>query len=125
MRRVSLLAVLLLAAPAPAADEYKPNENLVTDGIPPLPTALAEQVNRYTEFRSAGLLDWHPTNGSMLVGTRFGQTTQVHHVRFPGGARTQLTFFAEGVAGAKFEPRKGDYFVFGRDVGGNERYQNF
>src|SRR5438046_1291072 len=106
MRRVPLfvLPVLLLAGPAAAADDvYRPNENLVTDGIPPLPTSLAEQVSRYTEFRSASLFDWHPTNGSMLLGTRFGQTTQVHHVKFPGGARTQLTFFTEGVAGAKFQ----------------------
>src|SRR5262249_45928955 len=127
MRRAPLLAlpVLLPAPPSPAADEYKPNENLVTDGIPPLPTALAEQVHRYTEFRSAGLFDWHPTSGKMLVGTRFAQTRQVHVVKFRGGARTQLTFFAEGVAGAKYQPTKGDYFVFSRDVGGNERYQNF
>jgi dipeptidyl aminopeptidase/acylaminoacyl peptidase len=128
MRRVPLLvlAMLLVTTTAPAADDvYKPNENLVADGIPPLPMALAEQVNRYTEFRSATLFDWHPTNGSMLVGTRFGQTTQVHQVKFPGAARTQLTFFAEGVAGAKYQPTKGDYFVFSRDVGGNERYQNF
>src|SRR5438093_3140792 len=115
MCRVSLLVLplVLVTTAAPAADEvYKPNENLVTDGIPPLPASLAEQVNRYTEFRSASLLDWHPTNGSMLVGTRFAQTTQVHLVKFPGGARTQLTFFTEGVAGARFQPTKGDYFVF-------------
>src|SRR5262245_65273004 len=127
MRRVPLfvLPLLLFAVPATAADEYKPNENLVTDGLPPLPTALAEQVNRYTEFRSAGLFDWHPTSREMLIGTRFAQTTQAHRVRFPGGARTQLTFFTEGVGGAKYQPTKGDYFVFTRDVGGNERYQNF
>lgn len=127
MRRVSfsLLALLVVAASARAADEYKPGDNLVTDGLPPLPTALAEQVTRYTEFRSAGLLDWHPTNGSLLIGTRFGQTAQVHRVKVPGGARTQLTFSPESIGGARYQPLKGDSFVFARDIGGNERYQNF
>jgi len=136
VRRAALplaLAAVLLAALATggsrprlaAADELKPNDNLVTDGVPPIPLDLARDVQRYTDSRSATLLDWHPTAREILVGTRFAATTQVHHVRFPGGARTQLTFFPEGVAAAKFQPTKGDYFVFSRDVGGNERFQNF
>ena len=47
---------------------------------------LAEQVKRYTEFRSAALLDWHPTRREMLIATRFAQTAQVHRVKTPGGA---------------------------------------
>ena len=52
------------------------------------------------------LRDWHPTRREMLISTRFGNTAQVHLVRLPGGARTQLTFFPEPVAGARFEPRR-------------------
>jgi Tol biopolymer transport system component len=59
----------------------------------------------------------------MLVSTRFGQSAQVHRVRAPGGARYQLTFFPDTVAGASYEPARGDYFVFARGVGGNERFQ--
>ena len=44
-------AVSTLAAAQPA--EIKPADNLVVEGLPPIPAALAEQVGRYTEFRSA------------------------------------------------------------------------
>ena len=56
----------------------------------------------------------------MLVTTRFGNTPQIHHVKVPGGARTQLTFFNEPIGGASFEPQQGRYVVFNKDVGGNE-----
>ena len=74
-----------------------PGDNLVVEGVPPIPASLAEEVRRYTEFRSATLGSWHPTRREMLIGTRFGDTPQVHLVRAPGGARTQLTFYPERV----------------------------
>ena len=43
----------------------------------------------------------------MLISTRFGNTAQVHQVKLPGGARTQLTFFNEPIGGATFEPAAG------------------
>src|SRR5690606_19467091 len=51
--------------------------------------------------------------------------TQVHLLKMPGGARSQLTFFDEPVAGASFQPSEGGYFVFSRDAGGGEFYQNY
>ncbi len=124
-----LTAFLLLpgfAAAAPdAAPAVRPGDNLVTVNVPPVPQALAESVERYTHFRSAGFDGWHPTRREMLIGTRFADTNQVHHVRFPGGARTQLTFFPDSVAGARFQPTTGDYFVFSKDRGGDEFFQNY
>ena len=38
-------------AQAPAA--LRPPDSLTLDGIPAIPAAIAEQVGRYTEFRSA------------------------------------------------------------------------
>ena len=100
-----------------------PNENLATDGIPRIPAAVAEKAARYTEFRSAALQSWHPVGQEMLVATRFADTNQMHIVRQPMGARTQLTFFPDRVAGAQFNPTTGDYFLFRKDVGGGEWYQ--
>ena len=100
-----------------------PNESLVTDGIPKIPASIAEKAARYTEFRSATLQSWHPTRTEMLVTTRFADTNQVHIVRQPMGARRQLTFFPDRVADAQFEPVKGDYFLFRKDVDGGEWYQ--
>jgi dipeptidyl aminopeptidase/acylaminoacyl peptidase len=97
----------------------------VVEGIPPIPTRLADEIGRYTEFRVAGIASWHPTKREMLVVTRFADTYQVHLVKFPGGARTQLTFFKDSVAGATYQPTKGDYFIFGKDSGGDENYQKY
>ena len=95
-------------------------ENLVVDGIPAIPTGLPADVRRYTEARGAALADWHPTRREMLISTRFGNTAQVHVVRMPLGARFQFTFFDEPVTGASYDPKDGSYFVFAKDVGGNE-----
>ncbi len=100
-----------------------PGANLVTEGIPPIAASLAARAARYTEFRSAALWSWHPQERSMLIGTRFADTPQVHRVAFPGGAREQLTFFADRVLSASYHPHVGDYFLFGQDSGGNEFYQ--
>ena len=100
-----------------------PGDNLVVEGVPPIPATLPEEVRRYTEFRSATLASWHPVRREMLISTRFGDTPQVHLLKMPGGARTQLTFFPERVAGAAFRPKTGDQFVFSKDVGGNEFFQ--
>lgn len=102
-----------------------PGENLVVEGIPNIPAALAEEVNRYTEFRYAGLSNWHPTRREMLINTRFADTNQIHLVKFPGAVRTQLTFFKDSVGGSSFQPTRGDYFVFSKGVGGNENYQKY
>jgi dipeptidyl aminopeptidase/acylaminoacyl peptidase len=116
--------VLIMAAGAAAqAPEIVPNENLVVDGIPPLPAALAEKAGRYTESRGASFLSWHPLRREMLIATRFGDTNQVHRVKMPGGARTQLTFFPDRVGFASYPPRKDDFFIFSKDVGGGEFFQ--
>jgi dipeptidyl aminopeptidase/acylaminoacyl peptidase len=121
-----LCLVALLVAPGVAAQNAAvivPNENLVVENVPAIPATLAEDVRRYTEFRSAGLSSWHPTRREMLISTRFGDTNQVHLVRMPGGARKQLTFFPERAGGAAFRPKTGDYFIFNKDIGGNEFFQ--
>ncbi|MGH9963070.1 MAG: TolB family protein, partial [Pyrinomonadaceae bacterium] len=119
-----LFAALLFAVPAFGQSAIlAPAENLVTEGLPEIPASIAEEVRRYTESRGAGLSSWHPVKREMLIGTRFGDTNQVHLVRFPGGDRTQLTFFSERSGGASFRPKTGEYFVFNRDVGGNEFFQ--
>jgi dipeptidyl aminopeptidase/acylaminoacyl peptidase len=111
------------ARTAPASEVLTPGDNLVVQGIPPIPRALAERVQRYTDFRSASFLGWHPQRREMLIGTRFADAPQVHRVLFPGGARSQLTFFADRVAGATYPPTVGDYFTFYKDIGGGEWFQ--
>src|ERR1700733_1335504 len=125
MKRFSqLAAVLLLAMVAFAqSDEIVPNENLVAEGIPKIPASVAESVGRYSEFRTAAFASWHPTKREMLIETRFADTAQVHLVKFPGGARTQLTFFPDRIFNALYEPVHGESFLFTKDVGGGEFFQ--
>jgi dipeptidyl aminopeptidase/acylaminoacyl peptidase len=122
--------VLFLAAPLLGASLYAqsgdiaPNENLLADGIPPIPSSVAEAVGRYADFRAASFQAWNPAKREMLVLTRFGDTNQIHRVKMPGGDRTQLTFFPDRVSGASFPPAgRGDFFVFSKDVGGGEFFQ--
>lgn len=123
-RSLQVFAVILLATLAFAqSDEVAPNENLIAEGIPKIPASLAESVGRYSEFRAAAFASWHPGHREMLIETRFADTYQVHQVKFPGGARTQLTFFPDRVANAIYQPVNGDSFVFVKDVGGGEFFQ--
>jgi len=108
------------AAPPPKPAVIKPGDNLVTDGLPEIPASVAEAVGRYTEFRSGALASWHPTKREMLIQTRFGDTPQIHEVRFPLGARRQLTFFQDRVRNASWPRRSSDYIVFTKDQGGDE-----
>jgi len=124
-RHAQLFVVLLLLVSTALAQSgvVVPGENLVVEGVPPIPTALVEDVQHYTKFRMTFLLSWHPARREMLISTRTGDTNQVHLVTSPGGAHTQLTFFPDRVGTARFRPQTGDYFVFSKDVGGNEFFQ--
>jgi dipeptidyl aminopeptidase/acylaminoacyl peptidase len=123
----SILLVLLVPCirAAGAEDFVLPNENLVADGIPPIPKSLAARVAPYLESRGATFEAWHPVRREMLIGTRFADVAEIHRVAFPGGARTQLTFYPERTGGARYRPHTGDGFVFSKDVGGGEWYQLF
>jgi len=120
------LPALLLSLPLLAQQATIPvTDNLVVEGIPALPASIAEEVRTYTEGRGASFSDWHPQRREMLISTRFGNSNQLHRVAMPGGARTQITFFAEPVGGATYEPNAGSYFLFTKDQGGNEFGQIF
>ncbi len=123
----SIIAIstgLALAAAVWCAETTLPvPANLKADGLPQLPTSLIQDVAPYSEYRTATLLDWHPTRREILIATRFGDVPQIHRVAQPGGARTQLTFFPERVSGARYRPTSDDVFLLSKDVGGGEWYQ--
>lgn len=116
-----------VAAPAPAGEiERREQGNLVIEGIPEIPRLVVERMLQYQNTRGASVQGWSADGLSLYIGTRFGETSQIHRVTAPGGARTQVTFFDEPVMGAAVCPdgaRNG--FLFGKDVGGGEFYQIF
>jgi len=128
------LAFVALIGPSAAAgqDQVVPRpDTLLTEGMPAIPAAVDEAMAPYYRYRRAIFVAWHPLRREMLVGTTFGDTQQLHYVAAPAGARTQLTFYDDGIGGgqrripidASFEPKAGKYFVFRKDTDGREHYQ--
>ena len=127
---VLALAALLAAcaAPGPKSPEQGsllPNENLLVQGIPDIPVTLVRQIERYTDFRGHGFVDWHPQREEMLVAHRGAgaNTVQLYRVTSAMATPERLTDFADTVSVASYEPREGRYIVFARSTGGNEADQ--
>jgi hypothetical protein len=55
-------------------------DNLVIEGIPPLPMTYLNDVNIYTESRSASLVDWNPVKKEMLITIRFANSNQLLYI---------------------------------------------
>ena len=128
MKKTLILFIILGTlsfAPAAGSDEavLKPGDNLVVEGVPAIPVALADATAAYGNFRYATFRGWHPLRREMIISTRFADSSQVHLVKAPGAARTQLTFYKERVSSPGFEPLNGDFIVFAKDSGGNENFQ--
>ena len=117
-----LLASLLALAGLPALAALKPPEDIDSSGIPPIPDELASRLQPYQNVRGARLAGWLGDQG-LLIYTRFAQTAQLHLLRQPGGARSQLTFDTEPVRFAAPAPSYAQGFIFGRDDRGGENYQ--
>jgi dipeptidyl aminopeptidase/acylaminoacyl peptidase len=123
---VFLVALALVIITPSAAVERVEQGNLVIEGIPEIPEPVVERLRQYQNTRSASLEGWHPAGQGIVISTRFGETRQIHWVAEPGGARRQLTFFAEPVGGSTVSPDpEVNGFLFGKDVGGSEFYQIF
>lgn len=125
-KSLALITVLFLSVTLKAQTGTIPvAENLVVDGIPAISNTIVNEVKSYTESRGSSLVAWHPKKKEILISTRFGNSNQLHTVKMPSGARQQITFFDEPVSGAIYEPNNGDYFIFNKDLGGNEFSQLF
>jgi hypothetical protein len=88
---------------------------LVLDGIPTIPDDIKDSLFSYQNTRQAVFRAWHRKHQSnphgMLITTRFAgnpnpthilnillETSQVHYIKSPLGARKQLTFFNEAIS---------------------------
>ncbi|MEM7050124.1 MAG: prolyl oligopeptidase family serine peptidase [Acidobacteriota bacterium] len=128
-KRWILAVALLFVFPgwlAAAEVERVERGNLVIEGVPEIPPELTERLRRYQNTRSAGLQGWHPGGEGIVISTRFGETSQLHWVKRPGGSRQQLTFFDEPVSGTSINPNPAaGALLFQKDVGGSEFFQLF
>lgn len=124
---LTAFASTLTSAPASAQGvERVEKGNLILENVPKPDEALAETFRAYLNTRSAGLVDWTPDGGGLLITTRFGEVNQLHLVAQPMGARQQLTFAEEPVTSAAFRPVEGaSDLIYVWDKGGSEFYQLF
>ena len=119
------LTCTMAQAPAQPNHLIQPNANLIADGMPGIPSSVADKVAPYTEFRGHGFVDWHPKEQKMLVRHREAgaNTAQIYLMRAAGSRLERLTNFPEPIAAASFNPVHGNYIVYARDSGGNEATQ--
>lgn len=122
----SLAATTALSAPALAQSQAERvvRGNLEMINIPDIPADVSERLRTYQNVRGAGFQGFLP-DGGILISTRFGETSQIHRVDQPLGARSQLTYYDEPVGGASIRPGSSGEFGFSRDRGGDEYYQLF
>ena len=122
------LCVSVVSLPARSSKADEPADPLrppaiATEGVPAVPSAMAERLRQYQNTRSATFAGWSPDGRGVLVQTRFGNAAQLHRVFEPGGRREQLTFFDEP-AGGRFLPEAHDgSLLVTMSQGGNENNQ--
>lgn len=118
--------LLLFISLISLAQERREIGNLILEDVPEVPETIKARIQQYQNTRSAGLVDWLPNGEGIMISTRFGNTTQLHTIDRPGGARNQITFFEEPVGNGSFCPDpKHKGFLFRKDAGGNEYAQIF
>ena len=111
------------ATNAPANVIMMPPAAMRTEGVPPIPQSLALDIAPYGDFAPTRFVGWHPIEQDMLILRRAGNTNQLFLQANPMGKPVQLTKGREPVRGASFEPKRGEYILFARDIGGDEATQ--
>ncbi len=106
-----------------SAQFITPAKSLTVDGIPPISQALVSKVEAYTKFKPAVITAWHPSKPGALIRTRLNNTLQLHWVEAPGATPVPLTDFADTIASATYQPKKGEYILFTRASGGDEVFR--
>lgn len=131
MRHLFRTAVLVLVPSLASAQAriIPVPATIKAEGLPPIPQSIAEDLSRYANFREAQFVAWNPAKRQMLIQTAFGSFPQLHVVDGPGRARTQLTFFPDGIsrqyAWAEFDPADAGTFVLRKDLGGGKETNQF
>jgi dipeptidyl aminopeptidase/acylaminoacyl peptidase len=127
MRHLVCAAALALLVPvAPRAQEktVAVPPTIKVEGMPPIPQSIADDLARYTKFKDAQLIAWHPTKRQLLITTALGDFPQIHLVDGPGKVGPALTSFPQpGIARSvptSFDPSDPSGFIFQRDPGGTE-----
>ena len=122
---VFAFSILFVGASVVRAEEADPRRPAAIEAreVPVVPPELVAKLAQYQSVRGASFRGFAPDGTGILIGTRFGNSSQLHRVYEPGGRREQITFFDEPVSGS-FLPKATDgAIVMLMDSGGNENDQ--
>jgi dipeptidyl aminopeptidase/acylaminoacyl peptidase len=121
-----LASLFSAAAPALAHEGIHPAPAaMVLENVPPVQASLAAQVAKYNQFKPTAMSSWHPTRLEMILARRHVNTPQLFRLTKPGAVAELLTDYQEPVRGARYEPEHGKFFVFNKDIGGNEVFRAY
>ncbi|HKZ01586.1 MAG TPA: prolyl oligopeptidase family serine peptidase, partial [Pyrinomonadaceae bacterium] len=99
-----------------------PNENLAADGLPPVPTSLARQIDPYTKLSAYSLASWHPVRRELWTKSLASNSSSVLRVQAPGDIPELQILIPTGIYDIYFEPH-GKSLVYVKDTDGNEVFQ--
>ena len=122
MGRPSLCSAFLCLLAGCVAPSTPPPPNIVAEGVPPVPAALAAELSPYLNLGGAGFRGWHATRRAALVTTRVGDASHLHLMDAPLARRVPLTGGVEPVKSGRMQPG-GTLLLYAADVGGDENYQ--
>ena len=98
------------------------NGNLILENIPYIPQSIKDDLSRFQNVRSATFRGFKTGNDGLYISTRFGNVSQLHHVKSPGAMRNQITYFEEPIGSVAMHPVDSS-IVFTMDKGGTENAQ--
>lgn len=125
-----ILCVIIFLTPGVTAlanepvDPRRPSA-IQTEEVPLIPQKVFDRLRQYSHIRQATFAGWSPDGKGMLVGTRFGNSVQLHRVYEPGGRREQLTFFDEPVEGRPVPKAADGAILLSMSQGGDENFQSY
>ncbi len=86
------------------------------------PAFAAYPIQQYLQIRGASAGVFSPNGQDIVFSTNITGVSQLWRVPRTGGWPEQMTFYADSVRGASRSP-KGDWYLFSKDTGGDERTQ--
>ena len=140
MRRVfrllSFIGLLAVAATVPISgmmswrtvsaqsDVVTPPEGIETQGIPKIPSSLANQLKRYTGAYGLPLAGWHPDKRELWV-KGISSATWVSRIESSEAAQKPWLYLRfGGIYDIYFQPQA-KYLIYNRDTDGDESFQMY
>jgi dipeptidyl aminopeptidase/acylaminoacyl peptidase len=105
-------------------DQIAPGDNLVTQGIPKIPSSIAQTVRRYTSAYGLPLAGWDPSKREIWLKNLTSDSASVFRVGEPGGARQPTLYIPSGAYDLYYQPQ-GSYLIYNKDTDGNEAFQMY